>query len=152
METGKKPPSLSFSQEEKKKRCRYKFLSIVVVLIIPQFLGAESFKVLSDEKFVHFLNDFQIIAEKNVVPEYTVRIFKLIKSGECNSNSENCAKVELFIAVSDFGEDPKQNVYLLNKAYDWTLEKWTKIPEYISPKKFIEFELTKKNNKSKSFD
>ncbi len=79
----------------------------------------------ASQDLAHLLNDFELLAETTPTsPPLNVRILKLRDNGECN-NSE-CQKEQLYIAVSEFGEHPKQIVYLSQKRDSWAFVKWIK--------------------------
>lgn len=77
---------------------------------------------------VYFANNFEIIAETDgTKPTLSSRILKLREEGECDNGK--CPNEVLYIAVSEFGEYPKQMLYVTPKVQDWTFINWEHIPD-----------------------
>lgn len=80
------------------------------------------------QELVYFVNNYEEITKtKDTSPTLSARILKLRESGECDNNV--CPKEVLYIAISEFGEYPEQNLYITEKADKWSFVKWNHIPE-----------------------
>lgn len=91
-------------------------------------------------ELLFFANNFQLIAEtKNDVPTLSARIFTLREFGECDN--KKCPNEYVYIAISEFGEYPKQKLYISEKSHEWSFLKWDHIPDVGEKNPSISFRL-----------
>lgn len=120
-----------------------KFIYIVIMLVLSS---------CSSINVNHVLNDFQIIAETTPArPPLSVRVLKVKDNGECSNTS--CPKVTLYFAVSEFGINPKQTVYISPKKDDWEFIRWVKEAKFSesSPTVIMEIEHRENNKTTQEF-
>lgn len=70
-----------------------------------------------------FANNFQLLSETRTEgPALSARVFKVREFGECDNN--NCPNEYVYIAISEFGEYPKQALHISKGAADWQFLGW----------------------------
>lgn len=98
---------------------------------------------------VHFMNDFEIIGEThNTEPTLSARILKLREFGECDN--KKCPKEKVFIAISEFGEYPDQNVFQTKPSEKWEFVAWEYIPKLEDKTRLVKFKIKSINNRKET--
>ena len=110
------------------------FLSVFLTLLL---------SACSQQGFISdFANNAELIAKTdNKTPTLDVKIYKLSEQGECSADV--CPQQRLYIAVSEFGEDPEQMLYKTQLADNWVFSKWKQLPTLGQLPYSVSFEVQK---------
>lgn len=74
-----------------------------------------------------FANNFQLLSETRTEgPTISARVFKVRELGECDN--DKCPNEYVYIAISEFGEYPKQRLHVSKGAADWQFLGWEQAP------------------------
>ncbi len=101
--------------------------AIAAAILLCNVAQSDEMLKINEVKFVHLLNDLEIIAEIKK-PPLAVRVIRQLDHGECNGVPQSCPMQIMYIAVSTFDEAPDESVYVLPKAYGWEFLGWKDVP------------------------
>ena len=105
---------------------------ILTICLIQTIYGQDELKVSKsdDSKLIKVLNNSQLIGE-NRENYLSVRVYK-IDNGSGSAGFEEGHEVShnLLIAVSEFDEEPNQNLFEIGPFYNPKFVKWTGEKEY----------------------
>lgn len=114
-------------------------VKIIFIFFILLLSGCSSLNL------AHLLNEQVIIAETSPqAPPLNVRIIKLTDHGECHENE--CPLSEFYIAVSEYGEYPKQVYYVTPKRHNWSFVKWLKQADFSEQMPYAKFVVNYEKN------
>ncbi len=114
-------------------------MRIIVILVTILFSSA-----CSTFDLKHFLNDFELLAQtEDNTPTLSVRVLKIKEQGECGS--QTCPQEQLYIAVSEYGEYPEQNVFVSSQADVWEFSGWKTLPKLGEHPYKVVFDVTTKD-------
>ena len=107
------------------------FISIFIICFIQISFGQNELKIEKSEnpRLIKILNNSELIGE-NRENYLSVRIYK-IDNGTGRAGLESYeVSHNLLIAVSEFDEEPNQNLFEIGPFYNPEFIKWTDIKEY----------------------
>ncbi|MFH0808949.1 MAG: hypothetical protein V2A77_00535 [Pseudomonadota bacterium] len=124
-----------------------KLLSAISCLIILACFtcNAHAQSLLTAEKnaeLSRILNNLEIIASTD--KEYSIRVIRVGEYGECDGTPQSCPQESLYIAVSEYGEYPDYQVYVLPRAHGWDFERWVALPKHDGRDDFAVLRLVKR--------
>ncbi|WP_224484706.1 hypothetical protein [Robertkochia aurantiaca] len=108
------------------------FLLIFTICFIPAAFGQNELKIekSENERLVEVLNSSELIGE-NRASYLSVRIYKIDNgSGSAGIPEGHEVSHNLLIAVSEFDEEPNQNLFEVGPFYNPKFIKWNDIKEY----------------------
>ncbi len=75
-------------------------------------------------ELISFLNNFTIIGDSSKLTDFplSVRVISIRDSTICYTEAKDCENQKLYIAVSEYDEEPAQAVYVSVLARLWKLE------------------------------
>lgn len=119
-------------------------LAMVLILASTDSIFAQELRLSEepDKNLTYFLNEMTTIAEWGPAKEhraiYSVRVMVApVEPGECGETPDSCPQQYGYIAVSEFGEYPKQSLFRLPNSYGWEFEGWGDIPDRPGRDKFL---------------
>jgi hypothetical protein len=107
------------------------FISIFIICFIQISFGQDELKIEKSEnpRLIKILNNSELIGD-NRENYLSVRIYK-IDNGTGSAGLESYeVSHNLLIAVSEFDEEPNQNLFEIGPFYNPEFIKWTDIKEY----------------------
>ena len=122
-------------------------LSAMALLLLTAHGSGEDLMLstVKNQDLVSLLNDMEMIAELGRDPRaesaYVVRLIRVQEPGECDGTPESCPVQHLYVAVSEFGEMPDQNLYQLPEAHGWDFDTMVEMPKSASDDTFATFHM-----------
>ena len=122
-------------------------LSAMALLLLTAHGSGEDLMLSTgkNQDLVSLLDDMEMIAELGRDPRaesaYMVRLIRVQEPGECDGTPESCPVQHLYVAVSEFGEMPDQNLYQLPEAHGWDFDTMVEMPKSASDDTFATFHM-----------
>lgn len=117
---------------------------LLIFLLLPWWSAGEPLPVSSDTRLTQLLNNVVLLAQTPQSSNMLARVFRLQAQGECDGSAASCPTSTLYIAVSELGEAPEQQLYQLPAAYDWEFVQWVSLPATGSPPSQVIFQVKSK--------
>ena len=98
---------------------------LFLLCLVSATVCAEEIQPISNQELIQLLANVEVLA-KVEGPPLRVSVLRVQDHGECDGSPKTCPLSVIYLAVSEYDEYPKQNVYLLPKRHSWEFVSWNK--------------------------